>query len=118
MFYGRSIYYPIEMADRNKLKITVLRRLDPSEIFETLPVAEKEWMVPCKLYEDGQLFIVDIDENLRMPEGFCPSAWHSIYHNIRTLAYGGNLPFFDEKGVAVSCCTDGMRPVIFKIEHV
>ena len=104
------------MTDRNKLRITVLRRLDPSEIFESLPVAERDWMVPCKIYEDGQEFIVE--ENLRMPEGFCPSARHSIYHNIRTLGFGGNLPYFDERGVAVNCCTDGIRPVIFKIERI
>jgi len=104
------------MADRNKLKITVLKRQDPSEIFEALPVARKDWMVPCKVYEDGQEFIVE--ENLRMPEGFCPSAWYAIYPNVKTLGFGGNLPYFDEKGVAVSCCTDGLRPVIFKIEVI
>jgi len=104
------------MADKNRLKITVLKRLGPSEIFETLPVAKKEWMVPCGMYEDGQEIL--IKENLRMPEGFCPSAWQTIYPNIRTLGFGGNLPFFDERGVAVSCCSDGMRPVIFKIERI
>ena len=108
--------YVSDMADRYKLKITVLKRQDPADIFETLPVAKKDWMVPCKLYEDGQEIIVE--ENQRMPEGFCPSAWISIYHNIRTLGFGGNIPYFDEKGVSVSCCTDGIRPVIFKIERL
>jgi len=104
------------MPDRNKLKITVLKRQDPTELFDTLPVAKKDWMVPCGIYEDGQEIIVE--ENLRMPEGFCASAWQTIYHNIRTLGFGGNLPYFDEKGVAVSCCSDGLRPVIFKIERI
>jgi len=104
------------MADRHKLRITVLKRLDPKDIFDVYPVAERDWFVPCGVYEDGQEFI--IEENLRMPEGFCPSAWQTIYHNIRTLGFGGNLPYFDEKGVSVSCCSDGMRPVIFKIERL
>jgi len=104
------------MADGKRLKITVLKRLDPSKLFETLPVARKDWMVPCDIYKDGQEIIVG--EDLRMPEGFCPSAWQTIYHNIRTLGFGGNLPYFDEKGVAVSCCSDGLRPVIFKIERI
>ena len=108
--------YIVEMPDRNKLKITVLKRQDPAELFDTLPVAKKDWMVPCGIYEDGQEIIVE--ENLRMPEGFCASAWQTIYHNIRTLGFGGNLPYFDEKGVAVSCCSDGLRPVIFKIERI
>lgn len=104
------------MTDRYKLRITVLKRLDPEEIFDAYPVTERDWFVPCGVYEDGQEFVVE--ENLRMPEGFCPSAWQTIYHNIRTLGFGGNLPYFDEKGVSVSCCSDGMRPVIFKIERI
>jgi uncharacterized repeat protein (TIGR04076 family) len=78
------------MPDRNKLKITVLRRLDPDELFEKMPVAKRDWMVPCAIYEDGQEFIVE--ENLRMPEGFCESAWRAINHNVRALGYGGNFP--------------------------
>jgi uncharacterized repeat protein (TIGR04076 family) len=103
------------MSGRNKLKITVLKRQDPDEIFETLPVARKEWMVPCGVYEDGQEFVV---ENMRMPEGFCGSAWQTIYPNVRILGFGGNLPYFDEEGVSVTCCADGVRPVIFKIERI
>lgn len=98
-----------------QLKITVLKRQSPDEIFEELPVARKDWMVPCGLYEDGQEITID---KLAMPEGFCPSAWQTIYPNLRTLFYGGDLPFFSEKGTAVTCCADGMRPVIFKVERI
>lgn len=98
------------------MKITVIKRTDPAELFETLPVTRKDWMVPCDMYRDGQ--VITVGENLLMPEGFCPSAWQTIYHNIRTLGFGGNLPYFDEKGVAVSCCSDGLRPVLFKIERI
>jgi uncharacterized repeat protein (TIGR04076 family) len=103
------------MAKKNLLKITVLKRTDPKELFKTYPVAEQDWFEPCDVYKDGQEFII---ENQQMPEGFCPSAWHAIYPNIRTLGFGGNLPYFKEKGVTISCCTDGMRPVIFKIERI
>lgn len=72
-------------------------------------------MVPCSIYEEGQELLV---EDLSMPEGFCPSAWRAIYHNVRTLGYGGELPFHDEGNVAVNCCTDGLRPVVFKIERL
>ena len=101
---------------RSKVKITVLKRQDPKEIFDEYPVKEKDWFVPCALFEDGQEFI--LEENLAMPEKFCTSAWHTIYPNVRTLSFGGNLPFFDEEGVAISCCSDGMRPVIFKLERI
>ena len=30
----------------------------------------------------------------------------------------GSYPWIDEEGVAISCCTDGMRPVIFRIERI
>ena len=101
---------------RSKVKITVLKRQDPKEIFDEYPVAEKDWFVPCGLFSDGQEFI--LEENLVMPEKFCTSAWHTIYPNVRLLSFGGNLPFFDEEGVAISCCSDGMRPVIFKLERI
>jgi len=80
----------------SKLKITVLKRQDPADIFDELPVAKKDWMVPCGIYKDGQEYLL----------------------NARTILYGGDLPFFDEKGTAITCCADGMRPVIFKLERV
>ena len=104
------------MVDRHKLKISVIKRTDPKEIFDVYPVKERDWFVPCGVYEDGQEFI--IEENQRMPEGFCQSAWIAIYPTVRTLGFGGNLPFFEEEGVSISCCTDGMRPVVFKIERI
>ena len=99
----------------DKLKITVLKRQDPKDIFDEYPVAERDWFVPCKIYEDGQEFTLD---GLQMPEGFCGSAWQTIYPTVRTLAFGGNLPYFKEEGVSITCCADGMRPVIFKIERL
>ncbi len=101
---------------RSKVKITVLKRQDPKEIFDEYPVAERDWFVPCGLFEDGQQFI--LEESLAMPEKFCTSAWQTIYPNVRVLGFGGNMPFFEEKGVAISCCSDGIRPVIFKLERV
>ena len=98
-----------------KLRITVVKRLDPDEIFEELPVERQDWMEPCDMYKDGQEYILD---SLSMPEGFCGSAWQTIYPNLRTLWYGGDLPFFEEKGTVVTCCADGMRPVIFKVERI
>ena len=100
----------------SRLKITVLKRFDPKEIFDEYPVAERDWFVPCGIYEDGQEFI--LEENLGMPGNFCPSAWQTIYANVRTLGFGGNLPYFEEEGVTISCCSDGMRPVVFKIERI
>lgn len=103
------------MVKLSKVRITVLRRLKPSEVFEKSPVTPVSSMKECGIFKDGQEFIV---EGMKMPEGFCPSAWVSIYSNVRLLECEGNLPWYREKGVAINCCIDGLRPVIFKIERV
>jgi uncharacterized repeat protein (TIGR04076 family) len=103
------------MVKPHKVKITVLKRSRPSEVFPKSPATPVAPMGACELLKDNQKFIV---EDLKMPKGFCTSAWVSIYGNVRLLAFGGNLPWFKEKGIAVNCCIDGLRPVIFKLERI
>ncbi len=103
------------MEKTHQVKITVLKRFSPSEVFAENPVTPVGPMQACELFKDGQEFIV---EGVQMPKGFCTSAWVSIYGNVRLLAFGCNLPWFKERGVAINCCTDGLRPVIFKLERV
>ena len=107
--------YP-EMPAKNKLRITVLRTLDPEKLFDPLPVTLKQPLGPCEIFTEGQEIFVD--EKLGMPEGFCETAWRNFNHNIRVLGYDGELPFFEETNLAINSCTDGMRPVIFKIERI
>lgn len=92
-----------------------MRRFHPSEVFETSPVTSKTLFGACELFEDGKEFIV---ENMSMPKDFCNTAWLSIYNNVRLLSFGFDLPWFEEKGVAVNSCIDGLRPVIFKLERI
>lgn len=102
------------MVELHNVKITVLKRFHPSEVFEESP-ATSHATEACSLFKDGQEFVV---KNLEMPEGFCTSAWVSMYGNVRLLSFGGDLPWIKEKGVAVNCCIDGLRPVIFKLERI
>jgi len=104
------------MVERHKVKITVLKRFNPSEVFEKSPVTPVNPLGACELFMDGQEFLVR--EDGKTPEGFCTSAWQTIFCNVRTLAFGGDLPWFKEKGVAINCCSDGLRPVVFKLERV
>jgi uncharacterized repeat protein (TIGR04076 family) len=67
------------------------------------------------LFNIGDEFIV---ENLNMPKGFCSWAWADIQRDITALALGGNFPWIKDEGVMISCCTDGLRPVVFKLERV
>ena len=98
-----------------KLKITVLKRMGPEEIFDELPVNRKKWMVPCPRWYEGQEFVID---TVGMPVGFCDTAWNVLYPFVRTLFHGGDLSFYDEKGTAILSCVDGLTPVIFKIEKL
>ena len=97
------------------LKITVLRRFHPDEVFgDDYPIEKQEWMGVCHILEDGQEFIVREGD---MPEGFCSGAWVAIYPHIRMLTLGGNMPGTKE-GIALGSCNDGLRPVVFKIERI
>jgi uncharacterized repeat protein (TIGR04076 family) len=99
----------------SNLKITVLRRFKPEEVFDK-PPAKGSAISECVLFEDGQIF--HVKEDGRIPEGFCGWAWDDLYKVIQTLRFHGNFQWFDEPGVSISCCSDGVRPVIFKIERV
>lgn len=103
----------VERASR--LRITVLRRFKPEEVFERSPIKGAP-TGPCELFQDGQVFYVE--EDGRMPEGFCGWAWSDLYKVVQTLRFHGNFHWYEEPGVSVNCCTDGLRPVIFKIERV
>jgi uncharacterized repeat protein (TIGR04076 family) len=106
----------IKVVERHKVRITVLKRFSPSEVFQRAPVKHVGNLEACGIYRDGQEFIVG--EDGKMPDGFCTSAWFSIYPSVRLLSFGGNFPWYEEKGVAVNCCNDGLRPVIFKLERI
>jgi uncharacterized repeat protein (TIGR04076 family) len=103
---------------RARIKIKVLKRVDPSVIFDgdvpTSPSGKKYSI--CTAYRDDQEFIVESDG--AMPEGFCNWAWRDVYKDVAVLAYGGNFYPWVEKGTAITCCTDGIRPVSFLMERI
>jgi len=50
--------------------------------------------------------------------GLCSWAFADIQRDITLLRLGGNFPWMKEKGTILSCCTDGVRPVTFKLERI
>ena len=58
-----------------------------------------------------------VSKNMAMPTGFCSWAWADIQRDVAHLAMGGDFPWMREKGMMISCCTDGLRPVIFRLER-
>jgi uncharacterized repeat protein (TIGR04076 family) len=104
------------MADIHDVKITVLKRMHPKEVFDEPPFEPSEPMNECSLFTDGQKFT---SKGGAAPKEFpCTAAWISLYPDVRVLAFGGNMPWFKKEGVSVICCPDGLRPVIFKLERV
>jgi len=101
------------MAERSKVKITVVKTPSTEEIFGDSPPMGQA-LEACTRFKVGQEFITDGT----IPEGFCSWAWNNIYKEILTLAFGGNFPWMKEKGTGVFCCTDGFRPVIFELRRI
>ncbi len=104
----------------SKVKITVLKCVDPSVIFhDDVPIRPgtgRPYTV-CPRFKEGQEFIVSVDD--RRPDGFCWWAWRDIYKDMLVLAHGGNFDeSWVEKGTQFTGCTDGVRPVSFRLERI
>lgn len=70
----------------------------------------------CPKFRVGQEFIVE--NHNQLPDGFCSWAWADIQRDVTTVMFGGNVPWIKDHGMAISCCTDGLMPVVFKIERL
>jgi uncharacterized repeat protein (TIGR04076 family) len=99
-----------------KVKITVIKKVNSKDLYGDKPPAESTEESECPLVELGQEFL--IDDLTKYPPGLCAWAFSNIYQDIVHLFLGGDFPWVKEKGTAISCCTDGLRPVIFKLERI
>ncbi|MBN2336250.1 TIGR04076 family protein [Candidatus Bathyarchaeota archaeon] len=103
---------------RNRVKVTVQKCVDPKIIFDSnvpnMPGKDEPYK-KCGLKE-GTSWVVE--KNLRMPEGFCSWAWRDLYKDISVMVMGGDFDPWVEKGLMYTSCTDGIRPVSFKLERL
>lgn len=95
-----------ETQQQHKCKITVLKRTVNNEWNQEFRNREG---TKCELFKDGQEFV--LDSQWSAPEGFCHWAWADMRSMIQLVNEGKFETF-------VSCCTDGFRPVFFKIERI
>src|SRR5512136_2069678 len=106
------------------VKITVVKRLSSEELFKDNPPVKTSYMTACSIFSDGQVFNVGSTRSrlidYKMPEGFCPFAWDALYPWIISLAFRADYSAFypGNPGVSIVPCSDGMRPVIFKLERM
>jgi len=96
-----------------KCKITVLRRTINEDFAREYT---KEKITLCPKNSEGQVYI---STDGAKPENFCEFAWIDIYKYVFALMFNGNFGMWmkDQKTVIASC-TDGIRPVIYKIEKI
>lgn len=103
-----------------EVKITVLKCLAHPDLVEEYmgdEVKEARLASPsCGVLKEGQEFLLS-DASV-VPEDFCAWAWADIHREILAISGGSHLgPWLKRPGLAIACCTDGFRPVVFKIER-
>lgn len=99
----------------SQFRITVLKVNGDSELAEEYCLHGAK-AAPCTAFEEGQVFIT---ENLDQPKDFCTWAWDDIFKYITLLHCGGSMSdHMKYKDIVIACCTDGIRPVVFKIEKI
>jgi uncharacterized repeat protein (TIGR04076 family) len=125
----------------HKVKVTVIDK-------KLFPELQKEYCSepqsgPCPCYNVGDEFVFERDENSdhfwhgglntlvktsgnpdkvaggpKMPH--CSEAWDAISRYIYAGLQGGSIMkgWMKDENVMIACCSDGTRPVIFKIERI
>jgi uncharacterized repeat protein (TIGR04076 family) len=97
-----------------KVKITVLKKEFDSALAEEY-LTDGEAAGACPLLHVGDEFLYE--GGAEMPAGFCPWAWIDIYHGVSALSAGASFaPWNSRDGEQILCCTDGIRPVVFRVE--
>lgn len=97
----------------NKCKITVKKITTYKDLIKEF---ENPIEHTCDMKE-GMIFITDGNK----PQGFCESAWQTLFPFVKELLDGGGN-FFDgwmkNPKSAMLSCNDGFRPVSFYVELI
>jgi len=96
-----------------KMKITVVKGFTAEEVFdgEVPDHFPEEFESPCPKYHVGSEWVM---ESVDCPDGFCSWAWADIQKDVADMWFGG--PTWKGRNPNYFSCTDGMKPVIFKVE--
>ena len=99
------------------VKITVIKKMTLNDVYGAqAPIRlSPDFVTECPYFNIGQEFI---SEDGDCPPGFCNWAFADIQRDITHLRFNGNFPWIAEEGKVIACCTDGLRPVFFKLERV
>ena len=101
-----------------KCTIEVIKKIANRELQEVYDVNGIQEGVDstCPAVEVGQIY--EYENGGPMPEGFCIWAWADMHRDIEGICAGANFHWIKGEGTMISCCTDGLRPVVFRIQRV
>lgn len=101
------------MVTRHSVKISVVKKLGTKELWgNDVPSSSADDV--CARFQVGDVYVT---EGTAMPDGWpCGWAWHDVFKEVLHLGLGGDF-FLEPGNVIYACCTDGLRPVFFKIER-
>ncbi len=95
-----------KFSEKYLCKITVLKCDFNQELYEQYPYG---YAGKCGRLKEGQVFITK--SRWDSPEHFCTWAWRDLLPGIHSYHEGKEYP-------SIACCTDGLRPVTFKLEKL
>ena len=108
---------------QHECKVTVLE----TKVF---PELQQQYLAnpksgPCPFLKPGDTFVLKRtekqDDFYHLMNGrFCGEAWDAISRYIDTGLQGGSIMkgWMERENEMIACCSDGTRPVIFKIERI
>lgn len=101
----------------NTTKLTVVKRFVNKDLIREFATngEQSESQKPCSEFVEGQEFIA---KGGCKPEGFCSWAWADIQREVAWVGLGGVQPNYKHPGTAITCCTDGLKPVVFRVERI
>jgi len=102
-----------------KVRITVVKKALHEDLINEHINKERypDGFGVCGIWDDKAEFV--IEDFPAKPEGFpCDWAWADIQRDIAMILFGADLPWMAKPGTAITCCTDGLRPVSFLVERI
>lgn len=96
-----------------KVRVTVIKKAFHRDVIDRFLPELSGTATPCPVFEAGQTFLIE-NPFASKPEGFCDWAWADIRKVVALTLMGAN----PTPGTEFTCCSDGLRPVTFRIERI
>ena len=106
-----------EQAPLPSARITAVKRFANVDLIREYATGgdDPERQALCSFCKEGDTFV---SKGMTKPEGFCSWAWADIQRDVVWACLGGVQAKHKTPGTAITCCTDGLNPVVFHIERI